>query len=413
MQKFPRTDHKKLSFHGSHLITGRHRIHPYPAMLHPLLVGWLIDKYAHNHDLIFDPFCGSGVTLVEAGIKGHDSIGFDINPLALLIAKTKTQTYHKVQLLEEFNDLKDTVYCNKETDIPPIKNAYYWYSESVINDLGRIRQVLKNKPYIYKDFFTTSFAFICRNQSYTRNGEFKRYRMSREKMAITKNEVFNKFFSHISDMIKVFLETDAPTGSSKPVLVNTEDKISLKIKYDLIITSPPYGDSGTTVAYGQYTSFGSEWINGLNSYSNNDCRNNGYQIDREGLGKFGKLNFELESHKLLMSTIEKIKYVDSKRADEVFHFFNGYFNAIRNVVANLNENGRVCFVVGNRTVKGFQIPMDQITASFFESMGLNFGGILVREIHNKVMPLKNSPSNKAGMKSGTMMNEYVVVFSKG
>ena len=151
----------------------------------------------------------------------------------------------------------------------------------------------------------------------------------------------------------------------------------------------------------------------MNAYNGAGCNGNGYQVDREGLGKAGELSDELKSYGILTSTIEKIRRVDSKRADEVLHFFNGYFNAIRNVVGNLNENGRVCFVVGNRTVKGFQIPMDQITAAFFESMGLNFGGILVRDIHNKVMPLKNSPTNKAGMKSGTMMNEYVVVFSKG
>ena len=174
MHEFPRTDEKKLSFHGARLIRGRHRIHPYPAMLHPLLVNWLIDEYADADDLIFDPFCGSGVTLVESGIKGHGSVGFDINPLALLIAKTKTRTYQKERLLREFNDLKKTLYSSEKADIPQIKNAGYWYSESVINDLGRIRRVLKDKPYKYKDFFTISFAFICRNQSYTRKGEFKK-----------------------------------------------------------------------------------------------------------------------------------------------------------------------------------------------------------------------------------------------
>ena len=415
MHAYPRTEKKELSFHGEQLLRGRHRIHPYPAMLHPLLVSFLIETYSKKDDVIFDPFCGSGVTLLQSGISGNESVGFDINPLALLIARAKIQTYRKKKLLEEFEDLKESVCENSSpffngdrTDIPQIKNRDYWYSKSVVNDLGKIRYVLKNKSYKYKDFFMANFAFICRNQSLTRNGEFKRYRMKEEKIARTKNEVLPKFFSRTEEMIEVFLDTDIPRKRSRPIFANSENKIPSRIKYDLVVTSPPYGDSKTTVAYGQYTSFGSEWVNGLNAQNGN-----GYKIDRESLGRASRLNDGLNNYEILMDGIEKIRSVDSKRADEVLYFFNGYYKAVENVVKNLNRKGRVCFVVGNRTVKGFQIPMDQITASFLESMGLRFEGIFVRDILNKVMPSKNSPSNKVGVKSRTMVNEYVVVFAKG
>ena len=56
--------------------------------------------------------------------------------------------------------------------------------------------------------------------------------------------------------------------------------------------------------------------------------------------------------------------------------------------------------------------MDQITASFIEEMGLSFENILVRDILNKVMPSKNSPSNKVGVKVKTMANEYIIIFNK-
>lgn len=415
MRTYPRIEKRELSFHGKQLARGRHKIHPYPAMLHPLLVNFLVDSYAKKDDVIFDPFCGSGVTLLQSGVKGHESVGFDINPLALLIARTKTEIYRKKPLLKEFEDLKETVSKNAvslfnrgKTDIPKIKNMGYWYSESVANDLGGIRYALKNKSYKYKNFFMTNFAFICRNQSLTRNGEFKRYRIKEERIAETKNEVFRKFFSHTREMIEVFTNTDLPKRKSRPMLANSENKIPSKIKYDLVVTSPPYGDSRTTVAYGQYTSFGSDWTDDLNAYNGIN-----YKVDREGLGKVGPLSEKLKDHETLTSTVEKIGNADPKRANEVLHFFNGYYKAVENVVKNLNEKGRVCFVVGNRTVKGSQIPMDQITASFLESMGLNFEGIFVRDILNKVMPSKNSPSNKTGVKSRTMANEYIVVFSKG
>ena len=416
MQTYPRTEQKSLSFHGEPLLRGRHKIHPYPAMLHPLLVNHLIDTYAKNGDVVFDPFCGSGVTLVQAGVNGYESVGFDLNPMALLIARAKTAIYRRKKLLEEYNDLSNKIYESEtsspescQIDVPPLRNGDYWYSADVISDLGKIRHALKNRPYEYRDFFLACFALICRNQSFTRNGEFKRYRMNEEKMAKAKNEVLPRFFSHLHEMINVFLEMEIPRKSCKPILANSENRIPTNIKYDLVITSPPYGDSATTVAYGQYMSFGSEWVNDLDIHNG---KSQTYQIDRECLGKKSKLNEQLSNHTNLTSTIEQINGIDRRRAREVFYFFNGYYNAVRNTVENLNDNGRACFVVGNRTVKSIQIPMDQITSSFLDSLGLTFEQIYVREILNKVMPSRNSPSNKIGALAKTMSNEYIVVFSK-
>ena len=41
-----------LSFYGMPLKEGRHRIHPYPAMLHPLLVDYLLESFANKDDII-------------------------------------------------------------------------------------------------------------------------------------------------------------------------------------------------------------------------------------------------------------------------------------------------------------------------------------------------------------------------
>ncbi len=72
----------------------------------------------------------------------------------------------------------------------------------------------------------------------------------------------------------------------------------------------------------------------------------------------------------------------------------------------------MCMVVGNRTVKGYQIPMDQITCQILDDLEMKFMGLFVRDITNKVMPLRNSPSNITGKLSSTMANEYIAVFRK-
>lgn len=404
---YKRTVKKELSFAGEPLTRGRHKIHPYPAMLHPLLVDFLIKEFANKDDIIFDPFCGSGVTLLQAGINDHEAFGFDINPLALLITKVKTTKYKTDDLKKDFEKLKKDLEKNNKLDIPEINNIDYWYSEEVKNDLGNIRYVLKNNDYKYKDFFIVCFAFICRNQSYTRNGEFKRYRIKQEKIKDTENMVFAKYVNHIESMIDIIQKTENPTKKINPILSNSENKIDSKLKYDIVITSPPYGDSRTTVAYGEYSSFGIEWTEDINIFGKVN-----YKVDKESVGKKGEINQEIYKNEILVKTIEKIKSIDEKRSNDVLYFFNGYYNILRNVVNNLNKNGKVCFVVGNRTVKGEQIQMDQITACFFEQLGLKFENIFVRDILNKVMPSKNSPTNKVGATKKTMTNEFIVIFTK-
>jgi len=219
---YKRTVQKELSFSGEELMRGRHTIHPYPAMLHPLLVDYLIKKYAQKDDIIFDPFCGSGVTLVQSAVSGYYSIGFDINPLALLIAKVKTDKYDINKLKEEYADFKKSVLKTNKTDIPKIKNIDYWYTKDVITDLGKIRSVLKKSNYKYQDFFVINFAYICRKQSLTRSGEFKRYRIKEEKIKTFENKVFEKLFEHIKSMIDIFSKSDIPKKDSRPILANSE-----------------------------------------------------------------------------------------------------------------------------------------------------------------------------------------------
>ena len=69
-------------------------------------------------------------------------------------------------------------------------------------------------------------------------------------------------------------------------------------------------------------------------------------------------------------------------------------------------------MVGNRNVRGVTVPTDLITRDFFESNGFRHLETIVRNIPNKRMPSKNSPSNIPGKKSETMKHEFIVVCRK-
>ena len=52
---------------------------PHPATMQPQLANWAIRAYSKEGELVMDPMCGAGTTLIEARRLGRNYIGFDLN----------------------------------------------------------------------------------------------------------------------------------------------------------------------------------------------------------------------------------------------------------------------------------------------------------------------------------------------
>ena len=125
-----------------------------------------------------------------------------------------------------------------------------------------------------------------------------------------------------------------------------------------------------------------------------------------------ELNVKIDSP-TLKEIIGKIAYIDSKRAREVLSFYEDFDKCVTQLNRVMAKRGYVCFVVGNRTVKGINIPTDKIMTEMFKAKGdYEYITTHEREIPNKRMPKLNSPSNKIGQKATTMCNEFIFVLQK-
>ncbi|HNQ59176.1 MAG TPA: DNA methyltransferase [Bacteroidales bacterium] len=111
-----------------------HCFHSYPAMAIPQVARRIIENFGKKSKLLFDPYCGTGTSLVEANLQGINAIGTDINPLARLIAAAKT-TKIDIQVLDSFlQDFINYIFeINFEVEnvkpifIPEIKNIDFWF----------------------------------------------------------------------------------------------------------------------------------------------------------------------------------------------------------------------------------------------------------------------------------------------
>lgn len=391
-----------------------HCYHSYPAMMIPQIARRLINEYAPQgkFQLLFDPYMGSGTSLVEASLKGIDSIGTDLNPLARLISEVKSKHYPYNRIEEAFSYIqaKFNTYTQADvidTDFTHITKYEFWYSQEHLFKLSYITQLINDLEADIQNFFKLSLAEVIREASFTRNSEFKRYKMSEIQLKKFNPDVFKLFEGKIARNLKGLKDYNSipKKGEAKIYDFNSTFSIPSNIiseeTIDMVVTSPPYGDSRTTVAYGQFSRWANEWFQFSNA-KNLDSILMGGKPSKESL-------FETTSIK---NELEAIKSIDEKRYYDVISFLNDYYLSINNVSKTVRKGGKVCYVVGNRNVKGIQIPLDHFTAEMFEKNSFKHEITIVRSIPNKKMPSKNSPTNEKGILVDTMTSEYIVILNK-
>ncbi|MEO0050093.1 MAG: DNA methyltransferase, partial [candidate division WOR-3 bacterium] len=91
-----------------------HRLHPYKGKFIPQLVEYFLDSetdefkkevYFRPGDIVLDPFCGSGTTLVQANELGIHAIGIDISFFNALISNVKVEKHNIARIAQVISDI--------------------------------------------------------------------------------------------------------------------------------------------------------------------------------------------------------------------------------------------------------------------------------------------------------------------
>ena len=133
--------------------------------------------------------------------------------------------------------------------------------------------IIKSEVEKIGDSDIRNFVFIALSEcirfvSNRRNGEFKMFRMPVDKVRNFTPDVYDEFKNILirnANKMKEFTQVIEERGIHTQISVSRNNACTLNDvpnnTYDLIITSPPYGDSRTTVAYGEYSRLSLQWIN--------------------------------------------------------------------------------------------------------------------------------------------------------
>lgn len=398
--------------------------------MHPEIARRVIIKYGRKSDVVFDPFMGSGGVLLEAILNGHNAVGIDINPLAVLLSKVKTTPIRRglSQKLDEIltRSHRDSISKKYHSDCVPVEyDVKNWFQKRVLNDLTILKYHINNiQSNNISDFFKICFSLAMRKSSYQRNGAWKTHRMSYEDRDMFRPKPFEIFAdickSNISKM-KNLAEAD-PQGVAYPVLGDSKDigtsfrKLKNALsdgKANLMITSPPYGDHKTTVAYGQFSRHSGHWLDLPEEKVTH--------VDRNGLGGRTHNNMDDLGSDTLNKTLDAIHRNDLRltknktpcRDRETYAFFKDLDDCMEQISNNMvRGKSYACFVVANRTVRRVVVPTDFIVQELGKKYGFVREEIIYREIPNKAMPSKNAPENIINDTGNTMTKETVIIMRR-
>ena len=78
-----------------------HGLHPYKGKFYPQLAKALLNiAQVPQGATVLDPYCGSGTVLLESQLNGYQAVGFDVNPVAVLLARKLKRRFYTKTLSE-------------------------------------------------------------------------------------------------------------------------------------------------------------------------------------------------------------------------------------------------------------------------------------------------------------------------
>jgi len=294
-----------------------HSIHPYPAKFIPEIPRKLIELYPpESNTIIYDPFCGSGTTLLEAQNLGFESLGVDLNPIACLISKVKTTSLHPQFRNIASQVLAQSIAIEGEIEIPNIPNLDHWFQEDVQQTISKILSCIYkvDNEQVRRDLILALSSILVRISNQDSDTRYAAVDKN-----LTQESVFKAFKSSIDKLSKV--------KNSKENLPNCTilEKSCLEIEskdilkpIGLVITSPPYPNAYEYWLYHKYRMF---WL--------------GY-----------------DPLKVKSKEIGARAHYYKKNPPSTLDFKNQMKTVLENIWKNSVKNAKVCIVIGRSKIHG-------------------------------------------------------------
>ena len=391
-------------------IAGRRRIHPFPARM-AANIPWEI-LAGRRRKRVLDPMAGSGTTLVVARATGHQAIGFDTDPLAVLLSRVWSCNCEPERIIHAGKrTLKRAtkLASNKQAESWPtgadqetITFVRYWFDARA----GKRLRALADAIEIVRDtdirrvlWCAFSRLIITKETGASRAMDVSHSRPHRAfRMA-----PLNPLTAYMRTLHAVVAALPFSKATKLPLpTIREGDARILGVKncsVDLVITSPPYLNA---IDYIRGHKLSLVWM----GYSVAGLRR--LRTDSIGAEKGLDLNdFTLEITKTLRLGNLPIRF---KRM--LGRYMRDMDKAIAEIIRVLRPRGEAVLVLGDCMIRGIFVPNSRIVALLAQRRGLRLVSRRRRPIPGRfryLPPPRLSGDAKLGKR---MRSEVVLTFRK-
>ena len=358
-----------------------HRIHAYPAKF-PAFITTKAIQYAEakavHVDTVADIFCGCGTVAYETVKANRHFWGCDINPVATLIARTKSRHYDNERLAFYYEQIVrefalqtfdgNNVIANNE-------RIKYWFLQQQIEDLSKLKQsiemVVDNDT--YHEFFLCAFSNILKSCSRWLTKSIKPQVDPNKKP----HDVLEAFATQVKMMVKANQVNEINGGFADIETTNCLSKTVKQPFVDLLVTSPPYV---TSYEYADLHQLSTLWL--------------GYTDDYRSFrkGTIGSLHGEnhLPDHLNNLNhtgrdIVYKLYAIDKSKCRSVSQYYIDMQNAVKKVYELIRPGGATLFVIGNTEYKGVKIDNARHLLEALIDEGFEDVEVERRKISNKIL----------------------------
>jgi hypothetical protein len=359
---------------------------------------------------------GSGTTLVVARALGHESIGFDTDPLAVLLASVwcndvrKTATLRVAEkvcarAVRRADSLSLALAYPVNADEETRRFARYWFDRTnrrqltalaeSIHDVsdGRIRNVL---------WCAFSRLIITKQAGASLALDMAH---SRPHRVDSKTTIVRPFSAYLGEVTKILSRAPFPSVSATAApKVRQGDARALPLpdgSIDIVITSPPYLNG---IDYQRATKFTLVWM----GYPVSEMRK--VRAENIGTEAGGKFEGETDAQRAALEATASVRRLSERTTNILRRYIRDMDTTLHEITRVLRKNGRAVIVIGDSTVLGTYVRNSRALLVLAEACGLSPGTVTRRRLppNRRYLP----PPRAAEQLDGRLRTEAVLRFRK-
>lgn len=299
-----------------------------------------------------------------------------INPLAVLLSKVKTGCYYCRAFTKKATTLLSVVNSDQSQEVAvDFAGIDKWFREDVAVELSKlVRSIRQERLLSARQLFWITLAETIRVSSNDRTSTFKLHVRPPEEISRRNILPIQIFFKQLHRNIEDI--TSFSKQLSKHHLLNKgvyTKKVVLYLEdsqkkvccpkhndrltpYDLLVSSPPYGDNKTTVPYGQHSYLALQWIDCHDidsSLANSNFLSSTSAIDSKSIGGTTKQIDDDKKSSLckasptLSNILDTLNEKHKDKTSKIINFIHDLDASLRNVVNTLSKDAYMVWTIGN------------------------------------------------------------------